>query len=507
MASTITSQQNTTGTGTLTLASDTIPADELGVLFWSGYAFPEPDLPSIGGTQGGTWTNIQDVSFTDGVTAFSRAAAWYYMPSSDATGTVTLTEGSNGWDNAIAEYCTVDEMNTGGSPRGASSVVQSSSDNDDTSNTSIALAGASQLAVFADATNNVCLQACFVYIDGTVPNITLDDSQAFTELGDRSTTSLGFTIGHYTGQDRTPGGSWSSVDAAAVIAMELDNEPGVTNYTMTADAGSYAVTGTAASLEFGGVVAADAASYTVTGTAANLEHHSVVNAEAGTYTVTGADAGLTAAVSMAADGASYTVTGASASLEYGPAIDAEAGAYTVTGADVTLTYSAGYDLAADAGSYTITGTDANFDLIVLGDPGVYTITGSDATLTYTAGHDITADAGSYTVTGSDATLTYGASYSVAADAGSYAVTGSDASLKLGAAIDAGAGSYTVTGADASLLASLVMAANGGAYTVTGADATLTVSGEVFPALRHTLGPDSGFRYLGPDNSTRYIGRS
>lgn len=115
------------------------------------------------------------------------------------------------------------------------------------------------------------------------------------------------------------------------------NPPSGSTYTLTADSGSYTVTGTDANLEFGREVAAGAGSYLVTGTDANLEHGREVVADAGSYLISGTDA----------------------ALEYGREITADAGAYLITGTDADLVYGSTYQLAAGAGAYLITGTDAD----------------------------------------------------------------------------------------------------------------------------------------------------
>lgn len=223
-------------------------------------------------------------------------------------------------------------------------------------------------------------------------------------------------------------------------------------YTVTADAGAYAVTGQDASLEFGYAVDAAAGSYTLTGSDAALEFGFEVAADAGAYTLTGQDASLEFGREVAADAGSYGVTGQDASLEFGYAVDADAGTYTFTGQDASLVYEiAGeYTLAADAGSYTITGADAGLEF----------------------GYAVDADLGAYALTGQAASLEYG--FEVTADAGSFAFTGAAADLEFGFEVEASAGSYDVTGADAALVYATpnVLAAESGAYTLTGTDADL-----------------------------------
>ena len=97
------------------------------------------------------------------------------------------------------------------------------------------------------------------------------------------------------------------------------------NKSIAADGGSYAITGTAALLEFGFEVAADGGSYAVTGAAASLEYGREV----------------------AADGGTYILSGGTASLERGFEVVAGGGSYTITGTDVTLTLSGAPPVASN----------------------------------------------------------------------------------------------------------------------------------------------------------------
>jgi hypothetical protein len=286
--------------------------------------------------------------------------------------------------------------------------------------------------------------------------------------------------------------------------------------TVTADAGSYAVTGTTANLELGREIVPDAGSYAVTGTDASLERGFEVAADGGSYAVTGTDAALSITAKVVAAGSgSYAVTGTDANLEHGREIVPDAGSYAVTGTDATLEITVDRTVVADSGSYEVTGTDAGLELgrEIVPDAGSYAVAGTDAALEYgrevaadggsyavtgtdaslERGLEVTAEAGSYAVTGTDATLTITpvGEKTLAADAGSYAITGTDAALEVGREVTADAGSYAVTGTDASLEYGREVTADGGSYEVTGTDATLTVTpavgGVALAGFRSLLG--------------------
>lgn len=85
--------------------------------------------------------------------------------------------------------------------------------------------------------------------------------------------------------------------------------------------------------------------------------HYTLTAEAGSYSMTGQSVGLRAARKMAAAPDSYALTGQAADLKFGRKISAGAGAYALTGQDAVL--RAIRKMAAEGGSYALTGYDAN----------------------------------------------------------------------------------------------------------------------------------------------------
>lgn len=96
-------------------------------------------------------------------------------------------------------------------------------------------------------------------------------------------------------------------------------------YTLTATGGSFTISGTAASLEYGRLLTAAAGSYAITGTDATLTYGQV-----GAYT-------------LAADAGSYAITGTAATLTYAPlnnyTLTADPGAFSIDGIAATLIYS------------------------------------------------------------------------------------------------------------------------------------------------------------------------
>lgn len=199
-----------------------------------------------------------------------------------------------------------------------------------------------------------------------------------------------------------------------------------TNYILTADAGSFTLSGTAAALEAGRYLAANAGSYTLTGQDVTFVVDRVLTAESGSFSLTGTDATLTysgTTYTLTADPGSYTLTGTDAALEAGRLLAASPGSYTLTGQDATLTRDA--VLTAASGSYTLTGTAAalNAGRKLTAESGSYTLSGTDASLI--ADRVLTAASGSFVLTGTDASLNYVTGYLLTAESGSFTLTGSD----------------------------------------------------------------------------------
>jgi hypothetical protein len=150
-------------------------------------------------------------------------------------------------------------------------------------------------------------------------------------------------------------------------------------------AGSFAVTGNAATLAREVPFNAQPASYTYTGNAAELVTGRALVALPGTYTVTGADADVNSDVSVNAATGTLTVSGTAATLLAGYSVSALSDGYLITGAtaDLVAVGAGAFLINADPGDLDVTGTD-----MVMAGPsninatnGVVTITGANATLT------------------------------------------------------------------------------------------------------------------------------
>lgn len=306
-----------------------------------------------------------------------------------------------------------------------------------------------------------------------------------TERQDTNTTGTAYDA--VAAQEQTASGTsttptWSiagGFDGWTSWAFAVNAATGGGGYTLTADGGSFTVTGAAAGLKQGYKLVAAGGSYTLTGADA-LRDFSMV-AAGGSFALTGANAGLSHGYRLTASGGSFGLTGAAAALRAGRNMAASGGSFLLTGIAAALRH--GYILTAAGGSYTLTGAAAGLKAarVIPAAGGTFTLTGADATLTHDAAgaYTLTAEGGSFVLTGAEAALT--ADRVIAAAGGVFTLTGASAGLSAGRKLAVDPGSFALTGADATLTydaSNPTIAADGGSYVVSGGDATLTYSGAV-----------------------------
>lgn len=174
--------------------------------------------------------------------------------------------------------------------------------------------------------------------------------------------------------------------------------------TLTADAGSYALTGQTASLEYGRETEAGSGSYAFTGSTASLEYGREVAGDSGSYAFTGtsADLVISAEKVILADSGVYAWSGQAASLEVGRILTADGSSYSWSGQAASLEY--GFEVEGQGGAYLFTGQVASLELsrVLVALPGSYAFTGTAASLE--RGLEVITISGSYLFTGSTATL-------------------------------------------------------------------------------------------------------
>jgi hypothetical protein len=292
------------------------------------------------------------------------------------------------------------------------------------------------------------------YTDASLIHSEIDGDGAESAVHN-STTQSGWWFGKYitTYTPETPTFGFATATGGALSVFAIYNIlGGVAGAVLEAEAGSYSVSGTAASLEYGRVLAANAGAYALTGTAASLEHGYRVSAESGTFALTGTAATVLAARTMAASAGSFAVSGTAVTVRVTRLVSVESASYVVTGQAAGLVYSgSAYILTADAGSYAVSGQAATLTRshVMAATAGVLTATGTAATLT--AARELDAATGTLTYSGQAALLVFGRR--VVSDASSFSVSGTVATFARTYRAAAASAAYSVIGTDASLVTS------------------------------------------------------
>lgn len=315
------------------------------------------------------------------------------------------------------------------------------------------------------------------------------------------------------------GGSPANRRAVAISWVEMEVPDAATNYTLTADGGSYSYSGTDADLLKGYAILANAGSFTFLGTDLNLLKDSVlealsgvysysgteasllkdfaINAKSGNFSLIGTDVNLLKDSILTALGVSYSYSGQDATLSKGFTMSAESGSFTYIGIDVSLLKDS--ILNAESGSYSYAGQDANLNkgLILTTESGTFAFTGQDANLLID--RLLSAESGSYTLTVEDVNLLK--DYLLTADSDSFGFTGQDSSLLHDKILQALQGTYGYTGQEAQLILDRLITAEPGTFLFTGQDATLTYE-ETTDYVLKVSGPAT-FVFTGTDANLIY----
>lgn len=133
------------------------------------------------------------------------------------------------------------------------------------------------------------------------------------------------------------------------------------NRLAKADTGAFALTGNAAGLRANKLVFAATGAHAFTGNAATLTYSQGLNqytltAEKGSFTLTGGDAALRATHTLRAETGQFSLTGNAAGLFHSWLVTAEVGSFTFTGNDAGLRHD--WLLKAEPGAFDLTGNAA-----------------------------------------------------------------------------------------------------------------------------------------------------
>ena len=156
-------------------------------------------------------------------------------------------------------------------------------------------------------------------------------------------------------------------------------------YTLTAQGGSYTLTGASASISRNRVLTAQGGSYSYTGQQVTITYtpgavNYTLTAQGGAYSLAGQQAVIKRDRNLTASGGAYSLAGAQATLLRSKQIVAQGGAYALAGSSATLLRSR--LLTASGGTYALTGQGAvlNRDRYLSAVGGSYTLNGQTITI-------------------------------------------------------------------------------------------------------------------------------
>lgn len=315
--------------------------------------------PAISDSLGGTWTQIGS-----SVTLSDLTGALFYRSIGGSPSSMTVTNTCSD-----GERVTINVFDVTGAGTDFSNTASGTSASGDPSFSISSPAGTSAIFGFAFALggNNFTPPSGYTELTDTSPAATTRRTTTVYDLSSPGTTL-----------------TWSSTNANCVaFAVEIKESSGGA-ITLAANGGSYAVTGTAATLKYGHLVSSVAGSYAVGGTDANMRVGKGVEALGASYAVGGTAANLLRGRRNAADGASYSISGALANTLVGRAVVAGGGSYAITGGPVN--FVKGFGLTASGGGYTITGADATLrqTSLLLAESASYLVIGAAVLLHYSS---------------------------------------------------------------------------------------------------------------------------
>jgi hypothetical protein len=467
------------------------------------------DHTSVSDTGGNPWfkfseyTNTVGGAAADGVTV----SVWGVKVATQLTtgSTITITLGTARTDKCCSLY----EFSVGTGLRLKQSATYVGNTTDGTTGFgSAAFSGLASLerlyfralAKEANSTTNLTASASFTAISAARSR---NNAAAVLVRGE-------FRINTSTGETSNPTLSVSGDTSGIFLALEE-----YTPVTVTADQGSYSLSGQDAALTYGQPIGSASYPAPLPSLSTILSPSYFLTAEQGSYALTGQDSGLRATRTISAENGLSTVSGADASLMYSagtgsasnPAplpslsslfgasnlVTAEQGSYSLSGQDAA--FRIGYLLAAGQGSYTLSGQDATVgrNRSVVAEAGSYALTGRDAPLQPSGARggdaaplphlglllsaetrSIVCDAGIYTFNFSEVL----ADYEMSAASGSYSLAGQDAASRRTYVLAAATGSFEIDGQDAALTDASpdkIFPAEVGAYSIAGQDAGFTIA--------------------------------
>ena len=301
------------------------------------------DVSSVVGNYSGTFTKIaEETNGEDFPNAGVTTSLWYRkVPSTIAAGndTVTIT-----FSSAVAAKAAFIQRF---SPTGSSiSVADVMTGVNDVQFNYMDMQGlSSQQYLFYRASGVEQGTNSFL---GTEGDFTTIGTTTTNSAGDATDVMVGCEYAIYTGTGQTTYPEHVGAAASASIFVALSDVGG---RTLTAESGSYTLTGQAANFSRNRRMTAEQGSYALSGFAATMQYPKLMQAASGSYTITGFAAELIPRGRLMADMGTYTLTGFANSFSRGYAFAADVGTYTLSGQDAT--FRRGYVMEATSGQYRI----------------------------------------------------------------------------------------------------------------------------------------------------------
>jgi hypothetical protein len=156
------------------------------------------------------------------------------------------------------------------------------------------------------------------------------------------------------------------VSGSPISADPLVGGSGPSGYTLTAAAGSFALSGQNANLLYGRRLAAGAGSFAETGQPASLLKGSRVAVGTGSFALSGQSANLLKGSRVAAGAGTFVLSGQAVALKFGRALAAGAGSFALAGQAAALL--ALRRLSTGAGAFVLSGLSVG--LLVASGPAV-----------------------------------------------------------------------------------------------------------------------------------------
>ena len=434
--------------GTLTVGSTRLTTLTNGTLSLAGFTYSTGTFATATGTKNITF-NAGTLTVTgSGATAFNNAQPTNFTTTA-GTGTGYISMSSATAKTFVGGGSTFNAT-LSQSGAGALTITGSNSFADLTNTTQ-------PVSVLFTAATTTTFTSGFS-LAGTAGNlVTIGSVTAASHTLSKASGTVSVSFCTISRSTATGGASWQAltsngnVDGGNNTGWSFGN----TDYPITANSGTYALTGQSA---------------TITKTR-------LITANNGTYALTGQSATIVKTRLITANNGTYALTGQSATITNTRLITANNGTYALTGQTATITYTAptAYVITANNGTYALTGQSATIvkTRLITANNGTYALTGQSATITQT--RLITANNGTYSLTGQSATIAK--TRLITADSGTYALTGQSATISKTRLITANNGVYAITGQSATityaLFANYEITALSGNYSLSGQTANIT----------------------------------